>query len=75
MSSPVGLIDTRRLPLSQDAEVLVQLTCAHSGTVLGLLVPPDKRNACDILDRAQAAFPALVEAWVAQIVNGGVRPG
>jgi len=49
--------------------------CAHSGTVLGLLVPPDERNACEILHRAQAAFPAFVEAWVAQLVNGGARPG
>ena len=47
--------------------------CAHSGTALGILVPPDARYAGDIGGRARAAFPELVEAWVAQLVDGGAR--
>lgn len=47
--------------------------CAHSGTVLGILAPPDARYVGDILGRARAAFPELVAGWVAQLVNGGAR--
>lgn len=47
--------------------------CAHSGTVLGILVPSDERRARDIVGRARAAFPELVEAWGARLVDGGAR--
>jgi len=46
---------------------------AHSGTALGLLLPPDSATVAGALEEARRTLPGLEAAWAARLVGGGVR--
>lgn len=46
---------------------------AHSGTALGLLLPPDPALAARAVASARRSLPGLVDVWPARVVDGGVR--
>lgn len=45
---------------------------AHSGTVLGLLIAPDRFSADDLVGRARAALPSTLQVWLTKLRGGGV---
>ena len=46
---------------------------AHSGTALGLLLPPEPALAARAVAAARRSLPGLVDVWPARLVDGGVR--
>ncbi len=48
---------------------------AHSGTALGLLLPPEPALAARAVAAARRSLPGLVDAWPTRLVGGGVRVG
>lgn len=51
----------------------VGVCAAHSGTALGLLLPPEPTLVARAVAAAWGALPGLVDAWPARVVDGGVR--
>ena len=46
---------------------------AHSGTALGLLLPPDEELAARAMTEARRSVPGLVDIWATRLVDGGAR--
>lgn len=46
---------------------------AHSGTALGLLLPPDEELAARAVTEARRSVPGLVDTWTTRLVDGGAR--
>ncbi|MFZ5853868.1 MAG: GHMP kinase [Chloroflexota bacterium] len=46
---------------------------AHSGTALGLLLPPDEELAARVVTETRRSVPGLVDAWTTRLVDGGAR--
>lgn len=51
----------------------VGVNVAHSGTVIGLLLPDDDQLADAAARKARRRFPCLESVWTRRIVSGGVR--
>lgn len=64
--------------LSEALEIAARLgavgvCAAHSGTALGLLLPPECALVARAVAAARCSLPGLVDAWPARLVDGGVR--
>ena len=46
---------------------------AHSGTALGLLMPPDPELAAHAVTEVRRSVSGLVDVWTARLVGGGAR--
>lgn len=53
----------------------VGVCAAHSGTALGLLLPPEPALAARVAAAARRSLPGLADAWPTRLVGGGVRVG
>ncbi len=53
----------------------VGVCAAHSGTALGLLLPPGPALAARAVAAARRSLPGLADAWPTRLVGGGVRVG
>lgn len=46
---------------------------AHSGTALGLLLPPDQPTAVRVAAEARRSLTGLVDVWATRLIDGGAR--
>lgn len=51
----------------------VGVCAAHSGTALGLLLPPGPALAARAVAAARRSLPGLVDVWPARLIGGGVH--
>lgn len=66
----LALVETLELAACLGA---LGVCAAHSGTALGLLLPPEPALAARAVAAARRSLPGLVDAWPTRLVDGGVR--